>query len=66
LGVQVYAVEVDAETDDVEIIRSAAVGGGQCRALYQSADLASLTHGWIAQGVSQALLERASEYRREG
>jgi len=56
LGVQVCAVEVDAETDDVEIIRSAAVGG-QCRALYQSADLASLTHGWIAQGVSQALLE---------
>jgi hypothetical protein len=48
---------MDAETDDVEIIRSAAVGGGQYRALYHSADLASLTHGWIAQGVSQALLE---------
>jgi hypothetical protein len=53
----VCAIEVDAKTENVEIIRSAAVGGGQCRALYQSADLASLMHGWIAQGDSQALLE---------
>ena len=40
-GIQVCAVEVDAETEDVEIIRSAAVSGRQCQALYQSADLAS-------------------------
>jgi carbon-monoxide dehydrogenase large subunit len=61
-GTQICEVEVDAETGEVEIVGYAAVDGvGHA---VNPMILHGRTHGGIAQGVGQALLEH-SYYERE-